>query len=297
MKYILVEISHFDFFEQLEKYNADLETLLKDERLELKELSQQLIDIFESVKALINKHIKPYADSILDILDVSTITIFDNFFSSYTIDRDPKLEKEIKRIVKFQRSLRLVIDYLSITDSLVDPNIENKIQTISEKNDFILSKLNKLFGDGQYSISMLLFLNNVNQRDGEGREIAEDLHRRGYIILENRYGTSDKVKISIKGASYIERKVKQKSNKNSPNQLDKKIDNIIEHLTKLGYGQEIIFNELEELRELQHKLSRKSWTQLLKGKLIDLALDKLISIETVTSVYEYLTNNNFKLLK
>jgi hypothetical protein len=36
---------------------------------------------------------------------------------------------------------------------------------------------------------------------------------------------------------------------------------------------------------------------LLKGKLLDLALDKLISTETATSVYEYLTNNNFKLLK
>ena len=75
------------------------------------------------------------------------------------------------------------------------------------------------------------------------------------------------------------------------------IDNIIEHLIKLGYGQEIIFNEINELRELQHKLSKKSWSQLLKGKLLDLALDKLMSTETATSVYEYLTNNSFKLLK
>ena len=79
--------------------------------------------------------------------------------------------------------------------------------------------------------------------------------------------------------------------------MDKKIDIVIEQLTKLGYGQEIIYDEINELRELQHKLSKKSFSQLLKGKVVDLALDKLISTEVAVSIYEYLTNNGFKLLK
>lgn len=297
MKFTLAEISHFDFLEQLGRYTAKIETLLKNEKIDLDELRQESNKNIDSTIEFIRNHIKPSADPIVEILDANTITIFDNFYSSYTIGRDPKFEKEIKRIDKFNRSLKLAIAYLSIIDSLIDINIESQIESISEKNDYVLTKLNKLFGDEHYSISMLLSLNNVKQRDDEGREIAEDLHRRGYVILSNRYGSSDNVKISIKGASYIERKNRQKSSKLSSSQLDKKIDNIIEHLNKLGYGQEIIFNEIEELRDLQHKLSRKSWTQLLKGKLIDLALDKLISIETVTSVYEYLTNNHLRLLK
>ena len=148
-----------------------------------------------------------------------------------------------------------------------------------------------------YSMERILKFNNIKYRDNEAREIAEDLHRRGYVILNDRYGNSDKVKISVKGAAYIERKDKQKKVTKPKNDLDRKIDNIIEHLIKLGYGQEIIFNEINELRELQHKLSKKSWSQLLKGKLLDLALDKLMSTETATSVYEYLTNNSFKLPK
>jgi predicted nuclease with TOPRIM domain len=53
-------------------------------------------------------------------------------------------------------------------------------------------------------------------------------------------------------------------------EMEKKINEIIERLTVLGYGQEIIFDELQELKDLYTKLSKKTWGQLLKGKLIDL---------------------------
>lgn len=298
MKFRLEKISHFDFFERLEKYNGEAVTLLTDETIELQELIIRTDNVINDTVTLISEHIKPESDKILAMLSVSQITILDRYYSSsYAYDRKPEFKKVITRVDCFQSSLKSTIDYLSTIDSLVDPNYESKIETISDKNDFILSKLNKLFGDCQYSISTLLELNDIKQRDREGREIAEDLSRRGYVILNERYGDLDRVKISIKGASYIERKERQKSKNSTPTQLDQKIDNIIEHLTKLGLGQEIIFNEIGELKDLQHKLSKKTWSQLLKGKLIDLAFDKLIDIETVTSIYEYLTNSNLKLLK
>ncbi len=298
MKFRLEKISHFDFFERLEKYKGEAMTLLTDESIELQELIIRTDNVINDTVTLISEHIKPESDKILSMLSVSQITILDRYYSSsYAYERKPEFKKVITRVDSFQSSLESTIDYLSTIDSLVDPNYENKIETISDKNDFILSKLNKLFGDRQYSISTLLKLNDIKQRDREGREIAEDLSRRGYVILNERYGDLDYVKISIKGASYIERKEKQKARNPTPTQLDHKIDNIIEHLTKLGLGQEIVFNEIEELKDLQHKLSKKTWSQLLKGKLIDLAFDKLIDIETVTSIYEYLTNSNLKLLK
>jgi hypothetical protein len=297
MKYNLKEISHFDFFETLEKYVTEIEELLNSDSLNLIGFTTEANQLIQKSEQHINKYIDPNADKILKLLDKEYNTIFDHDFSIYGIDKEPEIKKEIERLDRFKKSLKLAIGYLSIIETLFDFGNPVLIETISDKNDFILCKLNNLFGNQTYSIERILEFNNIKYRDYEAREIGEDLHRRGYVILNDQYGNSDKVKISVKGATYIERKNKQKKINKTKNQLDKKLDNIIEHLIKLGYGQEIIFKEIDELRELQHKLSKKSWSQLLKGKLLDLALDKLISTETATSVYEYLTNNNFKLLK
>ncbi|MBN9285593.1 MULTISPECIES: hypothetical protein [unclassified Flavobacterium] len=297
MNYNLKEISHFDFFEILEKNNREIVALLNSEDSNLNEFIVKANDLILKTETHVNQHIIPSSDEILDLFDKQYNSIFDRDYSIYGIDKEPEIKKEIERLDRFRKSLKLVIGYLSIIETLFDSQNLVLIETISDKNDFILSKLNSLFGDEMYSIERILGFNNIKFRDNESREIAEDLHRRGYVILKDRYGNSDKVKISVKGATYVERKNKQnKSNKNKT-ELDKKLDNILDHLTKLGYGQEIIFNEIDEMRELQYNLTKKTWSQLLKGKLLDLALDKIISNETATSVYEYLINNNFQLLK
>nr|HMN26145.1 hypothetical protein [Ignavibacteriaceae bacterium] len=218
-------------------------------------------------------------------------------YSDYGVEKEGQVKSEIERLDKFRKSLRVIIGYLSMTETLLNPETEINITSVSDKNDFLLSKLNSVFGDEMFSIKQIFALNNIKHRDNETREIAEDLFKRGYIILKDEYGRGDKVKISVKGARYIERKLKKSKATKETNELSKKIDTILEHLIKLGYGQEIIFNEIDELRSLQHKLSKKSWSQLLKGKLVDLALDKLITADVAKAVYEYLTSNNFKLLK
>ncbi|MET7036895.1 hypothetical protein [Elizabethkingia miricola] len=298
MIYKLKVISHFDFFEQLESYYSTITNLLDaSDKLTLTEFTTQANELILKIEEYIIRSIKPDANELVRVLNKSYRTIFDFDYSKYGFDKEPQIKKEIERLEDFMYSLRQLIGYLSIVDTLFDSSNSVLIENISDKNDFILNKLNSLFGDETYSIERILEFNNINYRNNETREIAEDLSRRGYVILNERYGNSDKVKISVKGAAYIERKNKQKKTTKTKNDLDKKIDNIIEQLTKLGYGQEIIFNDIEELRELQHKLSKKSWSQLLKGKLLDLALDKIISTDTATSVYEYLTNGSFKLLK
>lgn len=297
MNYNLKEISHFDFFEILEKYVKNIEVLLESENAILTEFIEKSNSLIQKVETHINQYIFPSPDIILDLLDKGYNSIFDNKYSQYSFNKVNEVKKEIERLDRFRKSLKLLIGYLSITETLFDGNNLVQIETISDKNDFILSKLNILFGDEMYSIYRILEFNNIKYRDKESREIAEDLFRRGYVILKDRYGDSDKVKISVKGASYIERKHKRNKNNKTKSELDKKIDNIIEHLTKLGHGQEIIFNEIDELRDLQYNLPKKTWAQLLKGKLIDLALSKVISAETASSVYEYLVNNNFQLLK
>lgn len=195
-------------------------------------------------------------------------------------------------------TLKIIIDYLKISN-LNENKLKNiKINRTEDKIDLLLEKLNFLFGDDYYSISTIFDLNSINYRTKESEEIAENLHSRKYITkYGGEYQDTDFVRITIKGSAYIERKIKSKNKKVKDENLNKKIDEVLLRLQKLGFGQEIIFNEIEELRELQTKLSKKSWGQLLKGKLVDLAIEKIVDVNTATFIYEYLTNSNFKLLK
>lgn len=297
MRYILKGISHFDFFEMLEKYFAEIIYQLEKDEKNADKFKKRANELICDTEQFIEKYINPNSKGIIEFFDTSYNDLFDYNFSSYAIKEEPKVNKEIERLDRFRRSFRIIIGYLSMTETLLNPEIELNISSVSDKTDFLLSKLNSVFGDEMYSIKQIFILNNIKHRDNETREIAEDLSKRGYLILKDQYYVSDKVKLSVKGARYIERKHKTDKTSKHKNELDQKIDAIIEQLIKLGYGQEIIFNEIDELRTLQYKLSKKSWSQLLKGKLIDLALDKLITIDIAKSVYEYLTSNNFKLLK
>jgi len=66
--------------------------------------------------------------------------------------------------------------------------------------------------------------------------------------------------------------------------LHNKLNGIIDKLNELGYGQEIIFNEIDELKE-QFNLGKKSWFQLLKGKLFDLTVSKTLEETIVKEIY------------
>lgn len=297
MTLILENISHFDFFNRLENESKEILTYLEYRNYQKEEVEKFANKRIDIVKTFIHETIPNNSDRVISLLNDNYAYFNHVFYSEYADNVPSEVAREIERLDDFRKSLERAIAYLSVVDSLYNSKTIIEISDIIEKKDFILTKMNALFSDKSYSIKTILELNNINYRDGETREIAEILNKSGYLILDDKYGNSDFAKISVKGASYITRKNKQKEKKYSETQLDKRIDNIIEHLEKLGFGQEIIFNEIEELRDLQHKLSKKSWSQLLKGKLIDLALDKLISIETISSIYEYLTNDNFKMLK
>jgi hypothetical protein len=72
-------------------------------------------------------------------------------------------------------------------------------------------------------------------------------------------------------------------NINEKNETDLKIDEILEEISKLKAGQQVIWEdvlkELEELKEL-HFLGKKKWYQLLVGKSVDMVAGGIVS-ETV----------------
>ena len=284
MKYYLKEITYVEFFNHI---NFLLENI-KNEKNSLEEINND-IDIF------LEQHIYPDTELFKDILEANKYSIYNSFRARTNHEFDEYERND------FYKRFVLLKDYLSIIDYFDKPEEYVIIDGITEKSEFLLDKLNKLFNDNYYSISLVFKINNIEFRDGEPREIAENLFKRGYLKLEKEYGDSDLAMISIKGANFIERKNKTKSKEKSNNkketELDKKLDQIKEYLVKLGYGQEIIFEEIEELRNLQTTISKKSWKQLLKGKLFDLALEEVLSKDTVNQIFEFLTDSSIKLLK
>ena len=68
-------------------------------------------------------------------------------------------------------------------------------------------------------------------------------------------------------------------------ELHNSLNKIKEKLTKLGFGQQIIFDELDELKE-HLNLGKKNWFQLLKGKLFDLTVSKALEESIIKEIYE-----------
>lgn len=67
--------------------------------------------------------------------------------------------------------------------------------------------------------------------------------------------------------------------------LHKRIDSILEHLTKLGYGQEIIFDEIESLKNKAQKVSKKDLGLILVGQLVSYG-SGLIESNLAAEIYQ-----------
>ncbi len=296
INYKLKDITHFEFFNQLKLFNNEIEELMKQNDLDLEIFKTKSAALKETIKNFLENNLNIVDQNILNFLEVGKITLADDFLFNYNIKRLPQIEIEIEYLNKYKNQFSNLVDYFSIVESFY--NEESTMpESIIDKTEFLLNCINKLFGDNSYSVKTIFDFNRIKYRDNEPIEIAEDLARRKYVTIEDRIRSKDKVKISIKGASYVERKSKQSKKTKRNDELNNKIDSIIDHLKKLGYGQEIIYDEIEELRELDGKLSKKSWGQLLKSKLFDLAIEEVINKDVAKEIYEYLTKESFKFLQ
>ena len=70
--------------------------------------------------------------------------------------------------------------------------------------------------------------------------------------------------------------------------LHNKLNNILDKLEKQGFGQQIIFEEIEDLKS-HFNLGKKNWFQLLKGKVVDLTLKKVLNKTIVQEIYNQLS--------
>ncbi|WP_316848912.1 hypothetical protein [Pedobacter agri] len=294
MPYILRNITHFSFFSNIDGLLQENQALLSQANANtfFKTEADKQID---KCRNFLISNLSPNTEEILGLLHTGYLT-YDYNWSQWGMDTEPAVRKEIERFDLFHKSMIQVKGYLMMMESLQNASAIPEFSGIGEKSDFLLRKLHQVFGEETYSLQTIMRLNDIPFRSDEANEIAKDLGRRGYVNPYHQYSKKDEVQLSVKGANYIERKDKSRNKIKLKPELDAKFESIIEQLTKLGHGQEIIFDEITELKELQHKLSKKNWSQLLKGKLIDLAIDGVINKDTAIFIFEYLTNNQLKLL-
>lgn len=77
-------------------------------------------------------------------------------------------------------------------------------------------------------------------------------------------------------------------------ELHNKLNNIIDELKKLGYGQEVIFNEIDELKQ-NFNLGKKNWFQLVRSKFVDLTVSKVVEETVIKEIYSQLSQGFEKL--
>lgn len=229
---------------------------------------------------------------------------FGRTLKSQTQDDDQtkltSLEQNLKALLN---TLKYFLKFLSSADAVIFPD---KIEEESRSNfttdqtlNLILEKLYILYDNNYHSIQSILAYNGIKtQRLGEERELIKLLENRGLVRV--MYSKDVSAQLTTEGKLKIENsKVSQKANygKIEGNQFAfaKVVDDILDRLQKLGYGQQIIFDEIEELKELHTKLDKKNFGQVLKGKLIDLSISKLVENDTISYIFEKITNETLRL--
>jgi hypothetical protein len=79
-------------------------------------------------------------------------------------------------------------------------------------------------------------------------------------------------------------------------ELHNKLNQIIEHLKKQDLGQEILFDEIESLKN-HFNLGKKTWFQLLKGKLVEITGEKIIEATVATEILKGLSDGYNEVIK
>lgn len=213
------------------------------------------------------------------------------------------IKEELQKLNSKAKTLEYYLKLIGISDVIIKPkeiDIEARMNfETDEILELLLEKLYELYDDYYHSVLSILEGNGIQlKRHGEERELAKTLEDHGYVKLTHARDIN--AQLTIEGKRYVEQKRKIHTTDYSKisqteEELNNKIDDIILGLKKLGYGQEILFDELEELKNLYPKLNKKNWGQVLKGKLIDLGLAQILSPETMNTIFKELTDQVLKL--
>ena len=207
-------------------------------------------------------------------------------------DAKKSLENRIQYIVS-------VKELVKISDLIINPEnpeiLKRKDFAIPQKEGFLLTKLYYLYPKGKfYSVKDLFEYNGIimNSVDDD-LKICTPLKQLGDIELINETPGNVAAKLSESGVKYVEKfilHIPQEAPVQATVNTEDKFTSILSELNKSGLIKEIVFDEINDLRQLVNKLTPKQWKEVVLGKLVDLGVQQSVKNDTLKAIYEKLTD-------
>lgn len=226
------------------------------------------------------------------------------FNTGLKIETSKQVEMQLQLIKDLCRGLVYYSEMLAVYDAYTQPEDYDaearKNLDTAEILELILSKLYDLKKVNSYhSIKDILVGNGVELEHGEDWEYGKQLESLSFIDAMNT--RTFNAKLSLNDKLHVEESRKTSRTdysqiSDSDKELHNKIDFIIEELKKRGYADQIIFEEIEELREEIPVKDKKKFGQYVKGKIVDLVMSKAIDGAAGSEIFKEFTNQAFNLL-
>lgn len=221
------------------------------------------------------------------------------FTTGFKLGVDQKIKNTIEALKDEINSLDYYLKMLLISDAIIrsDEIDLSERQNLDTEGilDLILAKLYDLYKDGRYhSINWILEGNGIELNGrGEDWDYGRMLENRGFIECMN--GRNVNAKLTLEGKYMIEQARKAKLTdyskiSSSDEELKALIKEVLTKIEGLGFGQQIIFDEFDELRNDIPNLNKKSFGQLLKSKLYDLVAAKAFDKTVASEIFKEFTN-------
>ena len=289
---MVLKVKWIDFKSQIDEYIIEGEALVE------KYKSSRTENDLESLK----EEKQRWENEVIDYVKTSFEPEHTHFRYEFKAQRGYNtgfklgVDQRIKNIIQALKDEINGLDYylkmLFISDAVIraeEINLEERKNLDTEgRLDLILSKLYDLYDNRLYhSIKWILEGNGIKlNTHGEDWDYAKMLENRNLIDTITTKDTG--ARLTLEGKYAIEQSRKAQVTdytkiSSSDEELKALIEGVLKEVEKLGIGQQIIFDEFDELRDDIPKLSKKSFGQLLKSKLGDLiaakALDKTLASE------------------
>ncbi len=233
-------------------------------------------------------------------LTLFTVRDDHNSTNPYKLER---IKTDLKEAIKGNvDGVRYIYHMAKSSDILYNSQLitsENRVDfSIKQKRDFILKKLVEFKLEKTVDVRLIFKMNGVVATDNEIAENIDLLVKKKLVRrINDQARLRTHIIITTLGREYVEESNKEKvvkgTGKKDIEKLNKKIDEIIELLHRNNDGNEILYEELQEMKAASSKLDLKNWHQLLKGKLISLVSDKASDVtkELAADIYETLAKS------
>ncbi len=137
----------------------------------------------------------------------------------------------------------------------------------------------------------------------EIKRMLKKLNQDGYIELcEIQYTcyiiSFEGITFKENGGYHSQKESEDVNPKFDYQEICNKLEEVLTGIKRNELATEIVYDELQEMKEASKMLDKKNWVQLLKGKLIDLAFDKAAGLTTLAAsqIFFELTGTHIKQL-